>query len=682
MLYKAYRYSQWDGTQELFDMDADEVLDQLSNELFQHGDMWRALRDMMRQGMQDRSGQQMPGMQRLMEQLRNQRREQLQQYNMDSVMDDLKEKLKEIIQTERQGIDKRLDQAREQTEAWQQIEADGGAEREQYESLYKMLEQRAQSNTEKLDALPDSAGGQIQELMEYDFMDPDAQQMFQELLDMLRQQMAHNMGQQMAQSLQNMSPEQQQGMQDMLRDLNQMLRDQMAGRQPDFDGFMEKYGPMFGDNPPQSLEELMEMMSQQMSQMQSMMDSMSPEARQELEDALNSSLDPGLQQELSQLAQLMGQMMPIDDMRREYPFLGDDSLTMDQAMQLMGQLQGMDQLEQAIQDALRTGDLDQVDLDKLAETLGEEARRTWEQLQQLMKALKEAGYITDENQPDLTARGVRKIAQKALKEVFAELKKDRVGTHELDTRGSGGDAIFDTKPYEFGDPFNLDLHATVKNSIVRTGPQVPLKLTPDDFEIFRNEHMTRTSTVVLLDQSRSMGMAGAWVAAKKVAMALFALIHTQYPRDVLHIVGFSDYAREITEEDLPKLTWNSWTSGTNLHHALLLSRRLLSRDKGGSRQIIVITDGEPTAHLEGDQSYFSYPPSPRTITETMKEAKRCTQEGIVINTFMLENNYQLMNFVDQITRINRGRAFYSSPDHLGEYVLVDYVTNRKKSLAT
>ena len=161
---------------------------------------------------------------------------------------------------------------------------------------------------------------------------------------------------------------------------------------------------MFGDNPPQSLEQLMEMMSQQMSQMQSMMDSMSPEARQELEDALNSALDPGLQEELSQLAQLMGQMMPIDDMRREYPFLGDDSLTMDQAMQLMGQLQGMDQLEQAIQDALRTGDLDQVDLDKLAETLGEEARRTWEQLQQLMKALKEAGYITDENQPDLTAR--------------------------------------------------------------------------------------------------------------------------------------------------------------------------------------------------------------------------------------------------------------------------------------
>ena len=675
MLYKAYRYSQWDGTQELFDMDAEEALDQLSNELFQHGDVWRALRDMMRQGMQDRSGQQMPGMQRLMEQLRDRRRQQMQQYNMDSVMDDLAERLKEIVQTEREGIDRRLEQAREQTEGAE------GPEREQYQSLLQMLEQRAQSNLEKLDDLPDSPSGQIQQLMEYDFMDPGAQQMFQDLLDMLRQQMAQNMGQQMAQNLQGMSPEQQQALRDMVRDLNQMLRDQMAGRQPDFDNFMQQYGPMFGDNPPKSLEELMEMMSQQMSQMQSLLDSMSPEARQELEDALNAALDPGLQQELSQLAQLMGQMMPTDDMRREYPFLGDDTLTLDQAMQLMGQLQGMDELERAIQEALRTGDLDQVDLDQLAQTLGEEARRTWEQLQQLMKMLKEAGYITDENRPELTARGIRKIAQRALKEVFAQLKKDRVGGHELDNRGSGGDAIFDTKPYEFGDPFHLDLNATAKNAILRAGPGTPVKLTPDDFEIFRNEHMTRTATVVLLDQSRSMGMFGAWVAAKKVAMALFALIHTQYPRDTLHIVGFSDYAREITEEDLPKLTWNSWTSGTNLHHALLLARRLLAREKGGSRQIIVITDGEPTAHLEGDQSYFSYPPSPRTITETMKEAKRCTQEGIVINTFMLENNYQLMNFVDQITRINRGRAFYSSPDRLGEYVLVDYVSNRKKSLA-
>ena len=190
--------------------------------------------------------------------------------------------------------------------------------------------------------------------------------------------------------------------------------------------------------------------------------------------------------------------------------------------------------------------------------------------------------------------------------------------------------------------------------------------------------MTRAATIVLLDQSRSMGLFNNWQAAKKVTLALFALIRTQYPRDTLHVVGFSDYAREIKEEDLASLSWNAWVSGTNLHHALMLSRNLLAKEKGGTRQILVITDGEPTAHLENGRSYFNYPPSYRTELETLKEVKKCTQENIVINTFMLENNYQLVNFVDRMTRINRGRAFYSSSENLGEYILVDYMNNRKK----
>ena len=159
-----------------------------------------------------------------------------------------------------------------------------------------------------------------------------------------------------------------------------------------------------------------------------------------------------------------------------------------------------------------------------------------------------------------------------------------------------------------------------------------------------------------------------------------SLIRSQYPRDILYVIGFSDYASEIKEEELPKVSWNSWVSGTNLHHALMLSRKLLSKEKGGSRQILVITDGEPTSHLEGDRAFFAYPPSYRTEQETLKEVKRCTQEDILINTFMLENSYQLVNFVDRMTRINRGRAFYSSAENLGQYMLVDYVTNRRKKV--
>ncbi|MDA1217898.1 MAG: VWA domain-containing protein [Chloroflexi bacterium] len=675
MLFGSYRYSSWDGTQEIFDIDANEIMEQLSEELLKQGDVMRALREMFRNGVQNQDGQQLTGLKELMERLKNQRRQQLQQHNMDSVVDDLKEKLEEILKTERQGIDQRLEEAQEQ------VSQASDEDRSQQDSLYKLLEQRTQRNLDKLDDLPDSMSGQIQELMEYDFVSPEAQQMFQELLDQLKGQMAQNISQQMQQQIQGMSPEQMAGMREMMNQLNQMMRDKMAGRQPDFDGFMQQFGEMFGPNPPQNFEELMERLQQQLAQMQSMMDSMSPEMRQELEDALNAALDPQTQQAMAEFASLLEQLMPMDDLRRQYPFLGDDSLTMEQGREMMRELQDLDQLEQSLQDAMRSGQLDDVDPNKLAELLGEEARQAWEQLDRLRQLLKEAGYVTGDDNLELTARGIRRIGQKALKEVFVHLKKDRLGNHQMDNRGAGGDLLGDTKPYEFGDPFLLDMQSTIKNAILRAGPQVPVRMTPQDFEIYRQEHMTRAATAVLLDQSQSMGLFNNFQAAKKVTLALFALIRTQYPRDSLHVIGFSDYAREIKEEDLAKVNWNAWVSGTNLQHALMLSRKLLANEKGGSRQILLITDGEPTAHLEGGQSYFSYPPSYRTELETLKEVKRCTQEGIVINTFMLKNNYQLVNFVDRLTRVNRGRAFYSSAENLGQYVMVDYLNNRKKRVS-
>ena len=675
MLYRTFRYSQWDGTQRIFDVDADELMDLLSEDVLNQGDVMQALRDLFRRGMQDRDGQQMPGLRDLMEQLRNRRRDQMQQHNMDSVLDDLKERLDDIIQTERSGIQRRLDEAR------QEISEANDEDRQQQEALLNLLQQRADRNLERLDNLPEGVGGQLQELMEYDFMDPEARQKFQDLLDMLKSQMAQNISQQMQQQVQNMSPEDMAATREMMRQLNEMMRDRLAGREPDFDSFMQQWGPMFGPNPPQSFDELMEMLQQQLAQMQSMLDSMSPEARREMEDALMQALDPATRQEMGQFADLMEQLMPMDDMRRQYPFLGDDSLTMEQAMQMMREMQQLDQLEAALQDAMRTGDLRDIDPDKLAELLGEEARRAWEELERLRKLLEEAGYITADEKMELTARGIRRIGQKALKEVFGHLKKDRLGSHQIDTRGANGDLLGETKTYEFGDPFLIDLQTTVKNAVLRGGPQVPVRLGPQDFEVHRTEHMTKAATIVLLDQSRSMGLFNNFQAAKKVTLALMALIRSQYPRDTLHIVGFSDYAREIKEEDLAKVSWNAWVSGTNLHHALMLSRKMLSREKGGTRQILVITDGEPTAHLEGDRAFFSYPPSYRTEQETLKEVRRCTQEDILINTFMLENNYQLVNFVDRMTRINRGRAFYTSSSNLSEFVLVDYLTNRRKRVA-
>ena len=671
-----FRYSRWDGTQQVFEPSEEDVMEEIADDLMGHGDLMRSLRNLFQRGMQDPSGQRMQGLRDMLQRLRERRQEQLGRYNLDSVLDDIKERLSNITDTERQGIDKRLDEARQQQA---QSPADEAAQREQ---LMRMLEDRAARNRERLDNLPDSPAGAIRELNDYDFMDPEAQRQFQELMDLLKQRVLENTFQDMRQRLQNMTPQDMAAMRQMLRDLNQMLQDRMSGQEPDFQGFMDRYGNLFGDDPPQDLDELLEQLQSRMGQAQSLMNSMSSEMRQELQQLMEEALDAETMSEMAQLAAAMSRLYPPDEMANRYPFLGDDSLTYDEAMELMGQLQNMDELESQIREATRRGNLEDLDLDEVQELLGDDARRDLEQLQRIAKMLEEAGYVTQKgNRLELTPKGIRRIGQKAMKDIFAQIKRDRIGQHELHMRGAGGERYGDTKQYEFGDPFDLHLERTIRNALLNRGGGTPVKIAPQDFEVHVPEHSAQASTVLLLDQSRSMGMYGSFLAAKKVAMALSTLIRTQFPRDRLYIVGFSDYAIEISEDELAQVTWNDWQSGTNMHHALMLSRKLLAKDKGGTRQILMVTDGEPTCHLEGDYSYFSYPPSYQTIRETLREVRRCTQEGITINTFMLESSAYLVDFVDKMMRINRGRAFYSGPGSLGQYVLVDYMSNRRRRIA-
>ena len=670
-----YRYSRWDGTQQVFDPDEDTLIDSLSEDILAHGDVNRALRNLLQRGVSGEQDQRIEGLRDLQERLRQQRQQQLERYNLDSMMDDLKERLQDVVDTERSGIDQRLEEARQEL-------AQAGDQAEHLQAPMRLLEERASGSKERLDNLPDSPAGAIKELTDYEFMDSEAREKFQELLEMLKKQMLQAFFQGMRQQLQETSPEQMEGLRNMVQALNQMLRDRAAGLDPDFEGFMEQYGQNFDPERPFSLDELIESLQRQMAAAQSLMDSMPPEMRGELEELMASAIGPELREELADLAGQMYEMFPFDDLAREYPFMGDESLALDQAMELIGQLQDMDELDRQVQQAMRGGDIADIDLDTAEQYLGEEARRQLERLQRIVQELEEAGYLKREgDRLELTPRAIRRLAQRALREVFSQMKKDRVGSHEVYHRGEGGEITGETKRYEFGDPLDINLHRTLFNAVVREGPSVPVRLGADDLEINRTELLSQSATVMLLDQSRSMGMFGSFASAKKVALALYWLIHSQFPRDYFTVVGFSDYAMEIEGEDLPELTWNAWVSGTNMHHALMLSRRLLAKRKVGSKQILMITDGEPTAHLEGARAYFSYPPSYRTIEETLKEVKRCTQESITINTFMLEADHQLMNFVDKMTRINRGRAFYTTPDRLGRYVMVDYLRSRRKRVA-
>lgn len=665
-------YRAWDGSQHVFDLDAESLLEAMSDDLLEDGDLWRALQRLFRQGTENRDGQKLPGLQDLLQQLRQQRQQQLQQSNLNDTLREIREKLQEIQRTEREGIDRKVSEGRDRAQ-----------QGDVPEQLQKTMERMAQEHQQQLDQLPADVPGQIQQLQNYDFMDPNARQQFQELMEQLRQQVMQQQFQGLQQSMQSMTPADMQNLKEMLRDLNAMLDERARGGEPDFSEFMDKWGQLFPGVA--SLDDLIEQLQQRQAQMQSMLDSMSGDQRRQLMQLMQGLVqDPDLRNEMASLAANLEELRPMDEMRRRYPFRGQDPMNLEQAMQVMQDLQEKDRLERQMREAIDAADASAIDREALARQLGDQATEQLDQLDQITKVLEEAGLV-ERNGDDLqlTPRALRKIGQKALRDIFQHLARDRFGNHEAEHRGRGGDRTDETKSYEFGDPFLLDLRGTLQNSLVRGGPGTPLHLQPTDFEVFRTEQMNQASTVLLLDLSRSMIYRGCFLAAKKVALALHSLIKSQFPRDNLYLVTFSLYARQIQPEALTALRWSEWEYGTNLQDGLMHARKLLARHKGGTRQIIVITDGEPTAYWEPGhaQPVFSYPPTPRTIQQTLLEVGRCTREGIRINTFMLERSYGLMRFVDEITRINRGRAFFADPEHLGDYILVDYLTQKKKRVA-
>jgi uncharacterized protein with von Willebrand factor type A (vWA) domain len=537
----------------------------------------------------------------------------------------------------------------------------------------------AQKKLDALDQLPTDTANKIKQLSEYEFMDPEAREKFQELLQQLQQQVLQQTFQGMQQSLQNMTPEAMQDMRNMLSELNQMLEDRANGMEPDFDRFMHKYGHYFGKGV-NSLDELMDRMQQQMAAMQSLLDSMTPEQRAELWSAMQSVMDdPGIQEEMQRLSENLSQMMGENPYAQRYQFSGGEDIPLDQALRLMDRLHDIDDVEEQLRGVRDWRDLEHVDDQKIRDLLGDEFQNDLDQLRQLTKILEDAGYIQKNRRGyEMTPRGVRKIGQKALTDIFQHLKKDRFGQHEHESSGVGGERTDVSKPYEFGDPFLLDLPKTLMNSVQREGVGSPVHLQAQDFEVYRTELITQSSTVLMVDMSRSMLYNGCFAAAKKVALALDSLIRGQYPRDNLYIIGFSYVATQIDAASLPSISWDEYNYGTNMQHGFMMARQLLARHKGGNKQVIMITDGEPTAHFDDGQVRFSYPPTYQTLQETLKEVVRCTREQVVINTFMLERSPYMAGFVSEMAKINKGRAFFATPDRLGEYILVDYVANKRK----
>jgi uncharacterized protein with von Willebrand factor type A (vWA) domain len=657
-----FRYSRWDGTQVGFDLDADAVLEEITDDLLYHGDLHAALRRLMQSGLRDRDGNRLQGMRELLERLRRQRRDMLERYDLGGVYDDIAQELREVIETERDSLDRMVDDARRSGDPRRQETA----------------EEAATERNMQLDLLPPDLAGQVRELQQYDFTSAEAQQRFDELMDKLRQQLAQSWFNQMAGSMANVSPEDMQRMKDMLAELNHMLEQRERGEEPDFEGFMQRYGDFFPENP-KDLDELLEVMAQRMAAMQAMLNSMTPEQRAQLQGLAEQLLeDMDLRWQVDQLGSHLRGLFPQMGWDRSYDFSGQDPLGFAEAAALMNELGDLDQLEQMMRNATTPAGLMEVDVDRARELLGDDAARSLEELSKLAKMLEEAGLInTKEGKLELTPKGLRRIGRNALNDLFQRLARDKLGRHELERTGAGHERTYDTKAYEWGDPFNLHIERTVRNAVARAGGGTPVRLSPDDFEIERTEHLVRSSTVLMLDLSLSMPMRENFLPAKKVAMALHSLISMQFPRDFLGIVGFSEVARQITPEQLPEVSWD-FVYGTNMQHAFQMSRQLLAK-RSGTKQIIMITDGEPTAHFEPGmaQPYFHYPPVPQTLEATLREVARCTREDIRINTFMLDPDLRLREFVETLTRMNRGRAFFTTPETLGDYVLVDFIEQKR-----
>ena len=365
---------------------------------------------------------------------------------------------------------------------------------------------------------------------------------------------------------------------------------------------------------------------------------------------------------------------------------GKETADYEKAQEIRERMQALQQLAQD----LKSGNFERLTPEQLQQLLSEDGARSILMLRDLDQNLREAGFLRDgKDGAELTPRAIRRIGAQALASVYNTLRKGRPGSHDTVAHGVATVRPDETRPWAFGDALNLHVVRTLLNGVKRAAlerpgeaPGTPIKLELDDLEVNECDYSTQTTTVLLLDMSWSMSWAGRFPAAKRVALALDHLIRTRFPRDKFFVVGFSTRAKELPIQKLPYATWDMGDPFTNLQDGLLVAERLIHEHPSPSPQILVITDGQPTAYFLGKELHVEWPMgfggvSPHAVAETLKTVRRITGRSITINTFMLDDSPELVGFVERMTEINRGRAFFTSPTQLGTFLTVDYLNHRR-----
>ncbi|HUD37891.1 MAG TPA: hypothetical protein VMR14_13385 [Streptosporangiaceae bacterium] len=658
-----YRYGPYhDGPDPLEPpYDVRGAVDALGESILNGDDTASALRDLIRRGLGGRRG-----LDDLLRQVRERQRELRRSGRLDGIL----EKASALLDT---AI---------------------GQERAE---LFPDPSDEARLREAELDALPRDVPGAIRQLADYQWRSQAAAQTFEQLKELLRREVLDSQFRGIKDAMTEPDTEGMRQVKEMMAALTDMIDADARGdhTQEDFDAFMEQYGEFFPENPA-NLEELVDSLVRRMAAAQRLLNSLTDEQRDELAGLMAQTLeDAGLAQEMARLAAALRDRRPDVDWdgqgsRRER-MTGSEPLGLGDATTALSELADLAELEEALRQDYPGAMLDDVDEEAIRRALGRQAVDDMEALRQIERELERQGYLqNNEGKLELTPKAVRRLGDTALRKVFAKLAEGGHGDHDQVDVGQAGELTGSTRPWRFGDEQPIDTAATVRNAILRdpaivanasAGPagtgHGAVKLAVSDFEVSETERRASAAVCLLVDLSYSMALRGTWSAAKQTALALYSLVRTRFPQDALQVVGFSNYARELKETDLAGLGWDM-VQGTNLHHALVLAGRFLDRRPEHNPVVLVITDGEPTAHLRRDgRSWFDWPLSPETLELTMAEVDKMTRRQATLNIFMLADDERLSSFVDEVAKRNGGRVFRAMPDSLGEYVVSDFLRSRR-----
>jgi uncharacterized protein with von Willebrand factor type A (vWA) domain len=644
--HNRFRYGAWRGGPDPLapPYDVRAAVDQVGSEVLEGGSLRDALRNLLRRGPQDGRG-----LSDLLSRARRMRREAMRRGQLDGAVTRAAQLLDQALAEERSSL--------------AQLDSDD-----------------ARFAEAQLDALPRSTSRAVSELSEYNWTSPDARRLYEQILDQLRQEVVEQRFQGMQQALRD--PQAQAAMREMLHDLNGLLAKHARGENTDdaFAEFMNRHGDFFPEKPA-NVDELIDALARRAAAGERLMRSLTPQQRAELQDLMAQSLGD-MAGEFAALTDNLRALRPELNWGRGERVRGEGELGYGDAAGALEEIGDLDDLLDQLGQEHPGATLDDVDVETVERQLGRAAADDVRRLRELEQQLRRQGWVTrGADGLTLSPKALRRLGGTALRTVFGQLHAGRRGQHDLRDAGAAGELTGASRRWQYGDEQALDVVRTIGNAVARqaTGGAavLPIGLDVEDFEIAETERRVSAAVALCVDLSFSMMADGRWGPMKQAALALSHLVATRFPQDALQIIGFGRYASTLSQEQLAAVE-PDMVQGTNLQHALKLAARHLRRHPGSDPVVLVVTDGEPTAHLLDDgTSYFMWPSTRDTVRATVHEVDQLTRYGAVLNLFMLGEDPGLRRFVDAVARRNGGRVFTPDVDDLGRYVISDYIRARR-----